>query len=221
MDGVFRGFRLNDGNMESLIKKGHKMKFKKLFSAIKYCLPDWEQRIDAAHFEFRKWWRATMDQFFSLIALFLAVWVGHAAILALVKYSWYLLRETQVGISFLANRPASTYLDIIGELNQDIIILAFRLNRDALMSCIVIGIVAQFSCVRRYFYDGHGILNHMVWLLLSVFITASDRFELSSYLDTNMAFFLYFFPVCCLLDACMKLSAKFLPEAGIVFKAKY
>ncbi len=196
------------------------MKFKKLFSAIKYCLPDWEQRIDAAHFEFQKWLRTTMELFFSLIALFLAVWAGHVVILALVKYSWYLFRETPVGISYLVNHSAPIYLDIIEELDQNIILLALRLNRDALMTCLIVGLVTQFTCIRRYFYDGHGILNHMVWFLLSVIITASDRFELNSYLDTNMAFFLYFFPVCCLLDACMKFSTKLIPEAGIVFKAK-
>ncbi len=189
-------------------------------SGIRERVPDLDRKIHDARFEFRKWTRTTLGLLFNLLLLFLAVWGGHALILGLVKYSWFLIRETHVGMQFLSGASAHVYMEIIGEISGNIILTALHLNRDAFTTCLAVGLAARFFCAGRYFYDGRGAINHLAWFIAAVFLTRADLFGVNRPLDSETAFFLYFLPVCCMLDACMTFSTKLLPEAPALLKIK-
>jgi hypothetical protein len=196
------------------------MRIDNFLSGIRERVPDLDRRMDDARFEFRKWARTTLGLLFNLTILFLAVWGGHALILGLVKYSWFFLRETQVGMMFLSGASAHVYMEIIEELSGNIILTALHLNRDALATCLVVGLAARFSRAGRYFYDGRGFINHLAWFIAAVFLTRENLFGLNRPPGPETAFYLYFIPVCGMLDACMTFSTKLLPEASALLKIK-
>lgn len=191
-----------------------------LHRTIDYYVPDWRLRLKDIQREIRTWGHTLKNTIFHSFILFLCVVIGYAIILTLLNSFWFTFQNTQVGRAFVSSNSSPLVSEILALLSGNTFTLSLRFCREAVLVCIITGLGAQLFSLRRYFYYGHGIINHLCWMILVTAATSFDRMENNSLPDFEKGMLLYALPVCCLLDQSFKLCRFLLPELAVIFRLR-
>lgn len=93
----------------------------------------------------------------------MVVALGYMCILTLLEGLWSIYINTTVGQYFTTKISATLAGDISNLLAMTVQELSFELTKASLAACLIVGLVEQAFIIRRYLYDGRGILCHVVW----------------------------------------------------------
>jgi hypothetical protein len=80
-----------------------------------------------------------------------------------------------------------------------------------LIAGLIIAAICQVLAVRRIFYEGRGLANRIMWVLLFITVSAhilTDR----SQIDFPIAIWLSVLPSMCMFATCLTVCARLLPE---------
>jgi hypothetical protein len=78
-------------------------------------------------------------------------------------------------------------------------------------ACLIASAICQLLAMRRYFYEGRGLLNRIIWLALFA-AAAAYILQRNSGVDIKLAFGVVIAPCLCLLSSCQNIAKRLLPE---------
>ncbi|MDJ0984461.1 MAG: hypothetical protein QNJ26_02865 [Desulfobacterales bacterium] len=81
----------------------------------------------------------------------------------------------------------------------------------ALIANLIVSAACQVLAVRRYFYEGRGLINRVIWLALFSAV-AGWLLARNSHIDLQVAFGLAIAPSLCLFSSCLNIAKRILPE---------
>ncbi|MGD9172798.1 MAG: hypothetical protein PVF29_01480 [Desulfobacterales bacterium] len=146
-----------------------------------------------------------------IVVLFAATAVLAGILLSFVEALWYLYLQTHVGMKFTAD-PSRSSVHLLTQLIQkDLFLLPVDVATSAIAACLIVSAICQLLALRRYFYEGHGLLNRFIWLALFG-AAAAYILERNSGVDIKLAFGVVIAPCLCLLSSCQNIAKRLLPE---------
>lgn len=157
------------------------------------------------------WIRQLIYSLIEIVILFTATAVLIGILLSFLEALWYIYLQTPVGIKYTTN-PARTTTHVLTQLFQkDLFLFSLEIAVVALVACLTTSFVCQVLALHRYFYVGRGLINRIIWLML---FSAATGFELTHrcQVDLQVALGVAIVPNLCLFPACLKISARILPE---------
>lgn len=170
---------------------------------------------------FKKWWVSVCDLLKKLIVLFCTTAISYALLLYFVKYLWFTYKNTHAGAIFIANPLSPPLLIVLArELDNSIIILSFTHCLNALLFSFFVGLFVQLTVIKRYFYDVHGWVVRLGWILGISILAGYYGGYYTSFTELQSQVALLLFPVCCLVNISFDLAAKCLPELPSFFQRK-
>jgi hypothetical protein len=177
--------------------------------------PGGTSKLRRAARRFRIWLRNLIYSVIEIIILFTATAVLMGTLLSFIKALWYLYLETPVGRKYTAKFSVLT-THVMSELvRKDLVLFSLEITACALITCLMVSATIQLLAVRRYFYEGRGLTNRMVWIAL---FSAGSAFNLAniSQIEWSTAVAISILPSLCLFASCLAIAAKLLPELTIV-----
>jgi hypothetical protein len=177
--------------------------------------PGGKSKLRRAARRFRIWLRNLIYSMIEIVILFTATAVLMGILLSFTKALWYLYLETPVGRKYTANFSVLT-THVLSELvRRDLVLFSIEIAACALITCLMVSATIQLLAVRRYFYEGRGLVNRMVWIAL---FSASSAHNLTniSQIEWSIAVAISILPSLCLFASCLAIAAKLLPELTIV-----
>ncbi len=171
----------------------------------------WRQHLQRAACAVKNWIRRLIYSLIEIVILFTATAALVGILLSFVEAFWYLYLRTPVGIKYTAD-PSRSSVHLVSQLIQkDLFLFSVEIATATLAACLIMSAVCQLLAVRRYFYEGRGLLNRIIWLLL--FSTAAAYIlERNSQIDLPVAFGAAIAPCLCLVSSCHNISKRLLPE---------
>lgn len=147
------------------------------------------------------------------VVLVISAFVLELMSLYLSRYLWYIFTHTSVGELYRESNTGHTAA-IEKILSIDATDLFFKVILLVLLANLLLGLVAQFTHVCRWYLDTSGFIIKALWILLSTLGTAwiISKGPLSPPLF--LAFILTLLPTVCLLECCLKLARTIIPEIG-------
>lgn len=185
---------------------------------IEYYIPDKRQRIYDLKRNIKQRLRNINFHIIKLTANYLAATLTFLLVFGMVNHLWFIYYNTSAGVTFLESNPPETLLALFAVTRNDLIWLALKLNFDATVSCLLIGLLCQLFGITRYFYIGRGLINRLFWVTFCAAITSLDFFQIDQSFDLRTGLPLYLLPVCWIVDTCFKLSSLLLPEIWALFR---
>jgi len=196
------------------------MNIKTMQDWIEYYMPDWRQRCCELQSACKRRLRNIKLHLIKLFAHYLAAVLCFMLVFGMVNYFWFTFRHTPVGSMFLDSNPPEALLAIFTATNSNLVTLAFRLNIDLAVTCLLLGLVCQLFAITRYLYTGRGLINRLLWYAFCAAITSLDILQTGHPFDFTTSIVLYLLPASCLAGVCLEFTSLLLPEIWIVFRLK-
>lgn len=176
------------------------------FQALYSHLSRWRQ-------EAVQWSRKPLNAMCSGAILVLTAFLLETFLIFLVKYLWFIYTATTVGERFIIHHP------VTAEVIEHIVILgasvlAWDVVFRVLIFCLLLGVIAQFTHISRYYLDAGGFFMKAMWLLPSALAVAGMISRQDPMLSLFAAFLLVLPSALLLLPACLNLTRSILPEMG-------
>ena len=185
---------------------------------IEYYLPDWRRRCWVLQSACKQRLRTIQFYVVKLCVQYLAAVLCFILVFGMVNYFWFTFRHTPAGNMFLDSDQPEAILAIFTATKSNLVPLAFRLTLDTAVTCLLLGLVCRLLAVTRYFYEGRGLVNRLLWYIFCAAITSLDLLQTGHRFDLTSSFVLYLIPASCLTGDCLKLTSLLLPEMWIVFR---
>lgn len=147
------------------------------------------------------------------VVLVISAYVLELMSLYLSRYLWYIFTHTSVGEFYQESNTGHTAA-IEKVLNIDATDLFFNVILLVLLANLILGLVAQFTHVCRWYLDTNGFIIKAIWILLLTLCTAWIISKGPLSLPLFLAFILTLLPTVCLLEGCLKLARTIIPEIG-------
>ena len=182
-----------------------------LFQSTPNTQPVWIRKLRRAGRNFAIWYRTLMYSLMELAILFAATVVIFGAVVTFLKALWYCYLQTPVGRKFVSGTTVLKNQTLAELLNKDLVYFSVEIAGATLIACLIAGAVCQMLAIRRFFYEGRGVGNRLVWLF--VFSVASAyHLVKTSHFNFSTALALCILPSLCMFTTCLKISANLLPE---------
>jgi len=185
---------------------------------IEYYMPDVRQRCWVLQSACKRRLRTIQFYVIKLCVQYLAAVLCFILVFGMVNYFWFTLQHTPAGNMFLGSDQPEAILAIFTATSSNLVPLAFRLTLDTAVTCLLLGLVSQLFAVTRYFYEGRGLVNRLLWYIFCATITSLDLLQTGHQFDLTSSFVFYLIPASCLAGDCLKFTSLLLPEIWIVFR---
>ena len=182
-----------------------------LFTSARQQQPGWKRHLQRGVRAIRIWFRELISAMIEIVILFIATAVLAGILLSFVEALWYLYLQTPVGMKYTAD-PSRSSVHLLTQLIQkDLFLLSVDVATAAMAACLIVSAICQLLALRRYFYEGHGLLNRVIWLALFG-AAAAHVLERNSHIDLQLAFGVVIAPCLCLFSSCHNIARRLLPE---------
>jgi hypothetical protein len=171
----------------------------------------WKHRLLRAGREIQIWNRNLIYSLVEMMILCAATTVVFMAVFSLLKAMWHLYLQTPVGHRFASNASLLSNYTVAQLLSKDLVLFSLEVTATTLIACLMLSAICQLLAIRRLFYEGRGLANRIMWLLL--FMTVSAYILTGrSQLDFPIAIGLCLLPSMCMFATCLTVSDRLLPE---------
>ena len=182
-----------------------------LFQSTPNPQPVWIRKLRQAGRKFINWYRTLMYSLMELAILFAATVVIFGAVVTFLKALWYCYLQTPVGRKFISGTTVLKNQTLAELLNKDLLVFSVEIAGATLIACLLTSAVFQMLAMHRFFYEGRGVTNRLIWLFV---FSAASAYNLASTsdFDFSIALALCILPSLCMFTTCIKISANLLPE---------
>jgi hypothetical protein len=171
----------------------------------------WKRKLRRAGRELQIWNRTLISSLIEMMILGAATMVISMAVLSFIKAMWHLYLQTPVGHKFASNACLLSNYTLAQLLSKDLMFFSIEISVTTIIACLLLSAICQLLAVRRLFYEGRGLANRIMWLM--VFMTFSaDILTSRSQLDFSVAVGLCMVPTMCLFATCLAVSERLLPK---------
>jgi len=147
--------------------------------------------------------------FFTAIAMLILLNAG--------KLIWSMYTATQVGQKFSELYP-QTAMVIVDIVSEDLFLLAGKLAISAVMTCLIIGVILQFTGLHRILYLSRGRLGRIIFIVAPLWAAIAWQLQNAyGYEDPKTAFLLCVIPTLCVYARCLNYAAELVPEITDIF----
>jgi hypothetical protein len=171
----------------------------------------WKRKLRQAGREIQTWNRTLIYSLIEMTILCAATTVIFMAVLLFLKVMWHLYLQTPVGYKFASNACLLSNYTLAQLLSKDLMLFSIEITATTLIACLILSAICQVLAVRRLFYEGRGLANRIVWLLVFMIVSADTLTERSQ-LDFPIAVGLCIVPSMCMFATCLTVSDRLLPE---------
>ena len=158
-----------------------------------------------------EWLRLLWSKSIGLIFASGVTAILYTGLLYIVNLSWMLYIETPIGKQFLSLHIID--IETIDALREgNFLVLSLEIVIAVLVVCLIFGAVSQVFSLTRYFYEGRGLLYHLIaWGIPCVVFTTV---AISRTYETGLitSFFLGVVPTMALFQGCLRFTHVLLPE---------
>jgi hypothetical protein len=171
----------------------------------------WRRKLRQAGRELHRWYRNLIYSLIEIIILCAATTVIFITVVSFIKALWHLYLQTPVGRKFVSDASLMVNPTLAEFLSKDLVLFPIEVTATALIANLIIAAICQVLAVRRIFYEGRGLANRIMWVLLFITVSAhilSDR----SQVDFPIAIWLSVLPSLCMFATCLTVCARLLPE---------
>jgi magnesium-transporting ATPase (P-type) len=182
-----------------------------MFNSVEKPQAIWKRKLRQAGRELHRWNRNLIYSLIEIIILCAATTVIFIAVVSFLKAMWHLYLQTPVGRKFVSDASLVANPTLAELLSKDLILFSVEVTATTLIAGLIIAAICQVLAVRRIFYEGRGLANRIMWVLLFITVSAhilTDR----SQIDFPIAIWLSVLPSLCMFATCLTVCARLLPE---------
>ena len=190
-----------------------------LLAAVEYLWPNWEELLFRRQCESKRWYRKSLGSLFRLGLLLCGVTLLSAVLLLFAKGFWEVYLATPMGQQYV-NMSWRTSVIITRLFAMDYVDLAVSLSLTSVKYLLVVGAVAKFTVIKRYYYDGQGVIVILIWYVVCGLMVAKS-IAVSHGLEANIAQLLCIVPVASLFSTSFSFASQVVPEFNIVRMGQY
>ncbi|MGD2185719.1 MAG: hypothetical protein PVI71_06310 [Desulfobacterales bacterium] len=173
--------------------------------------PVWKRKLRQAVRAFGIWYRNLIYSLIEIMILCAASTVIFITVVSFLKALWHLYLQTPVGRKFVSGGSVLANPTLAELLSKDLILFSVEVTATTLIASLIIAAISQVLAARRIFYEGRGLANRLMWILL--FITVSAHIlTVRSQVDFPTAMGLSILPSLCMFTTCLTICARLLPE---------
>ncbi len=185
-----------------------------LLTTVELVWPNWENLLFQQQCAVKRWYRNTLGILFRLGLLVCAIIILCVVLLFFAKGLWEVYLATPMGQGY-AQLSWQTTTTISTIFAMDLLALAIDLTAVSLTQILVVGATTKLIVVKRYFYDGRGVVIKLIWFGGCGFLAARD-ISTDYNLDSGIAQLLCVVPVAALFSTSFTFISQVIPECNIV-----
>lgn len=145
-----------------------------------------------------------------LLLMLLGTITLNIVLLFFLKAFWKVYSETFIGKRFIAS-GSDLYLSIVQLFEQETVSASIHLTSSAMLICLTIALLAQFSYLRHLLYSSQPLIIKAAWVLVACWLIAG---HIQAYPLWAFGYLICLPSAIALTGSSMMLAANTLPEAG-------
>lgn len=141
-------------------------------------------------------------------------------VLFFFKALWKVYAGTFIGKQFIEKEP-DLYLSIAQLLDQGLLSTSMHLTSSAMLICLAIALLAQFSYLRHLLYSSQNFMIKGIWVLAACWLIAEHVQSDTAYPLWTFGYLISLPSAIALTGSSMTLAGNTLPEAGTMVLSVY